>query len=99
MKQVKVDGQTLHVFAERNDEDGGIITNTLVPAGDGTYYNHRAWVGHGVEGTPAQKAAAQERALADFHTLSEAELAARAKHATAMGVSGKTHGKAAAKAK
>ena len=89
MKTVAVEGKDCIVLAERNDEDGGIISCVLVPAGDGSYYSHRSWRGAGVEASEADKRAAQQESLALFNAMSGEEIAVRAAKALEPGVSGK----------
>lgn len=104
MRELEIDGKKITVFATRNDQDGGIITCTIVPAGDGSYYEYRTWEGRGIklaaEDYPgddardpkeveAEKLAAQEAALAKFYAMSDEEIASRATSALEAGNSGK----------
>lgn len=98
VRTVNMDGKDVLVILERNDKDGGIITSTLVPKGDGTYYSHRTWEGRGMrkedqDADPAvveaEKKATQAQALQKAQALTDEEIAERAAKATELGVSGR----------
>lgn len=99
MKQLTTpDGKTCYVFAERNDEDGGIITSVLVDNSDGTFYSYRGWTGRGIyltdansdpEVVAAEKDAAQGIAMQAFNALDDRSVADMAAKAVSR-ASGKT---------
>lgn len=95
-----VDGKDVITILERNDEDGGIITSTCTPNGDGTYYCYRTWEGRGIKGDDAQrdptevsteKLQAQDVAQSNAEALDAQAISDRAATAIEQGISGKLH--------
>lgn len=74
----QVDGKDVYLLMEKNDEDGGIITCTLVPNDDGTVYAHRAWRGAGIKATAEDKAWAHSEAIDVFTKLTAVEIKSKA---------------------
>ena len=92
MKKVTLaDGTECTRFLERADQDGGLVLVHMVPDGNGGWFAHRHWIGHGIRaGRPpnsAERRAGQDAARQAFEQMDIAEIGRRA--AMARGTSGR----------
>ena len=90
MDKLTIDGEEVIRFRLRSDEDGGLVLVTMVPDGNGEYFEHREWIGHGifqdgvnppVRPNKRQRDAAQNEARTRYAAMTESDIRERVNRA------------------
>lgn len=85
MEKLTIDGVEVTRWRERSDRDGGMVIVTLIPAGNGEYFAHREWRGHGIRHlggvqfmpSESERTVAQNEARAFYGAMTQSDIRRR----------------------